>query len=355
MAALQGSLVAIVTPMQEDGTLDLEAFRRLIDWHIKEGTDGIVVVGTTGESPTVDFDEHGLLIKTAVDHAARRVPVIAGTGANSTSEAIELAAYAKEAGADLSLSVVPYYNKPTQEGLYRHFKAIAEAVDLPHDRLQRARPHGCRSAERYGAAARADSQHRRHQGRDGEPRARLRADPAQAARIPRSTAATMPPALPLMLLGGHGVISVTANVAPRLMHEMCAAALAGDVAQGARAQQPIAAAASQPVPRSQSHSGQMGRAADGPDQGRHPAAAHAAVRGLSRAGARGDCATPACRLEVRRRTICGSVTGSSRALPSVSVSRSRACSALPSIDDRSPRRSTTNRRVSCRRSRSRPI
>src|SRR5262249_22190519 len=119
MTALKGSLVAIVTPMQEDGTLDFEAFRRLIDWHIKEGTDGIVVVGTTGESPTVDFDEHRLLIKTAVDHVAGRVPVIAGTGGNSTSEAIELAAYAKEAGADFSLSVVPYYNKPTQEGLYR--------------------------------------------------------------------------------------------------------------------------------------------------------------------------------------------------------------------------------------------
>ncbi len=131
MTALQGSLVAIVTPMQEDGVLDLDAFRRLIDWHIKEGTDGIVVVGTTGESPTVDWDEHRLLIKTAVDHAAERVPIIAGTGANATSEAIELAAYAREAGADYSLSVVPYYNKPTQEGLYRHFKAIAEAVDLP--------------------------------------------------------------------------------------------------------------------------------------------------------------------------------------------------------------------------------
>src|SRR5512134_596648 len=132
MARLQGSLVAIVTPMQEDGELDLGAFRKLIDWHIEQGTDGIVVVGTTGESPTVDFDEHHLLIKTAVDHAAGRVPIIAGTGANSTREAIELAAYAKQAGADMSLSVVPYYNKPTQEGLYLHFKAIAEAVDLPH-------------------------------------------------------------------------------------------------------------------------------------------------------------------------------------------------------------------------------
>src|SRR5258705_11140870 len=131
MASISGSLVAIVTPMHEDGSLDLDAFRKLIDWHIKEGTDGIVVVGTTGESPTVDWDEHRLLIKTAVDHAAKRIPIIAGTGANATSEAIELSAYAREAGADYTLSVVPYYNKPTQEGLYRHFKAIAETVDVP--------------------------------------------------------------------------------------------------------------------------------------------------------------------------------------------------------------------------------
>src|SRR5574338_776993 len=131
MALLEGSLVAIVTPLQDDGGLDLGAFRKLIDWHIEQGTDGIVVVGTTGESPTVDFDEHPLLIKTAVDHAAGRIPVIAGTGANSTREAIELSAYAKQVGANMSLSVVPYYNKPTQEGLYRHFRAIAEAVDIP--------------------------------------------------------------------------------------------------------------------------------------------------------------------------------------------------------------------------------
>src|ERR1700752_3742561 len=118
MSILHGSLVAIVTPMHEDGSLDLHAFRRLIDWHIAQGTDGIVVVGTTGESPTVDFDEHHLMIRTAVEHANRRIPIIAGTGANSTREAVELAAYAKQAGADMSLSVVPYYNKPTQEGLY---------------------------------------------------------------------------------------------------------------------------------------------------------------------------------------------------------------------------------------------
>jgi len=132
MATLNGSLVALVTPMHEDGSLDLDAWRKLIDWHIKEGTDGLVVVGTTGESPTVDFDEHHVLIKSAVEHANRRIPVVAGTGANSTREAIELAAYAKQAGADMSLSVVPYYNKPTQEGLYQHFRAIAEAVDIPH-------------------------------------------------------------------------------------------------------------------------------------------------------------------------------------------------------------------------------
>ena len=128
---LTGSLVAIVTPMHEDGSLDLDAFRSLIDWHVEEKSNGLVVVGTTGESATVDFDEHCLLIREAVERAAGRIPVIAGTGANSTSEAIELSAYAKDAGATMSLSVVPYYNKPTQEGLYRHFKAIAEAVDLP--------------------------------------------------------------------------------------------------------------------------------------------------------------------------------------------------------------------------------
>ena len=128
---LKGSLVAIVTPMFEDGSLDLQRLRALIDFHIREGSNGIVIVGTTGESPTVDFEEHCLLIRTAVEHAAGRVPVIAGTGANSTREAIELSAYARQAGAGMSLSVVPYYNKPTQEGLYRHFRAIAAAVELP--------------------------------------------------------------------------------------------------------------------------------------------------------------------------------------------------------------------------------
>src|SRR5260370_14882693 len=128
---LKGSLVAIVTPMQDGGALDLSALTRLIDLHVASGTSGIVIVGTTGESPTVSVEEHCLLIKTAVEHAAGRIPVIAGTGANATAEAIELTAYAKKIGASSCLSVVPYYNKPTQEGLYRHFRTIAEKVDLP--------------------------------------------------------------------------------------------------------------------------------------------------------------------------------------------------------------------------------
>ena len=230
MAPLQGSLVAIVTPMQEDGALDLDAFHRLIDWHIKEGTDGIVVVGTTGESPTVDWDEHCLLIKTAVDHVARRVPVIAGTGANATSEAIELSGFAREAGADYSLSVVPYYNKPTQEGLYRHFKAIAEAVDLPmivynvpgrtvadlqnETVLRLAQvPHIIGIKDATAGLERGSELIRR------KPR---------EFRVYSGDDAS---ALALMLHGGNGVISVTANVAPRLMHELCAAALAGEVAK----------------------------------------------------------------------------------------------------------------------------
>ena len=229
MASVQGSLVAIVTPMQDDGVLDLDAFRRLIDWHIKEGTDGIVVVGTTGESPTVDFDEHRLLIKTAVDHAARRVRVVAGTGANSTSEAIELAAYAKQAGADLSLTVVPYYNKPTQEGLYRHFTAIAEAVDIPHilynvpgrTVADLQNDTVLRLAQVPNIVGIKDATANIERGSD-----LIRRKPKDFAVYSGDDAT----ALALTLLGGNGVISVTANVAPRLMHQMCVAALAGDVA-----------------------------------------------------------------------------------------------------------------------------
>jgi 4-hydroxy-tetrahydrodipicolinate synthase len=232
MAKLKGSLVAIVTPMRDDGALDLDAFRRLIDWHVAEGTDGIVVVGTTGESPTVDWDEHRLLIDTAVKHAAKRVPVIAGTGANSTREAIELAAHAKKAGADMSLTVVPYYNKPTQEGLYRHFRAIAETVDLPHilynvpgrTVADMQNETVLRLAEIPNIVGIKDATADLMRGAE-----LLRRKPADFAVYSGDDAT----GLPLMLLGGDGIISVTANVAPRLMHEMCAAAVAGD-AVGAR-------------------------------------------------------------------------------------------------------------------------
>ena len=225
---LKGSLVAIVTPMHDDGSLDLDAFRKLIDWHVKEGTDGIVVVGTTGESPTVDFDEHHLLIKSAVEHADRRVPVIAGTGANCTREAIELSAYAKQAGADLSLSVVPYYNKPTQEGLYRHFRAIAEAVDIPQivynvpgrTVADLANDTLLRLAQIPNIVGLKDATGNLERGAD-----LLRQVPADFAVYSGDDAT----GLALMLLGGSGVISVTANVAPRLMHEMCAAALKPDL------------------------------------------------------------------------------------------------------------------------------
>jgi 4-hydroxy-tetrahydrodipicolinate synthase len=234
MAALQGSIVAIVTPMQEDGALDLEAFRRLIDWHIREGTHGIVVVGTTGESPTVDWDEHRLLIKTAVDHAAKRVPIIAGTGANSTSEAIELSAYAREAGADCTLSVVPYYNKPTQEGLYRHFRTIAEAVELPmilynvpgRTVADLQNDTVLRLAQVPNVIGLKDATANIERGSD-----LIRRMP-RGFRVFSGDDAT---GLALMLLGGHGVISVTANVAPALMSELCAAALAGDSARAREA------------------------------------------------------------------------------------------------------------------------
>lgn len=230
MSTLRGSLVAIVTPMLEDDRLDLESFRNLIDWHTGEGTDGIVVVGTTGESPTVDFDEHFLLIRTAVEHAAGRIPVIAGTGANSTREAIELAAYSKQVGADMSLSVVPYYNKPTQEGLYRHFRAIAEAVDIPHilynvpgrTVADLANDTTLRLAEIPNIAGIKDATANLERGSD-----LLRRKPRDFLVFSGDDAT----GLALMLLGGHGVISVTANAAPRLMHQMCAAALAGDVAK----------------------------------------------------------------------------------------------------------------------------
>jgi 4-hydroxy-tetrahydrodipicolinate synthase len=225
---ITGSLVAIVTPMREDASLDLARFRSLIDWHVAEGSDGIVVVGTTGESPTVDFDEHKELIRIAVEHARGRIPIIAGTGGNSTAEAIELTESAKKAGATACLSVVPYYNKPTQEGLYRHFCRIAETVDLPmvlynvpgRTVADLQNDTVLRLAQVPGIIGIKDATASIERGTD-----LIRRAPRNFAIYSGEDAT----ALALILLGGHGVISVTANVAPKLMHQMCAAALVGDV------------------------------------------------------------------------------------------------------------------------------
>jgi len=227
---LQGSMVAIVTPMFDDGSLDLDALRKLIDWHIDAGTDGIVVVGTTGESPTVDVDEHCLLIKTTVEQVAGRVPVIAGTGANSTREAIELTKNAKELGANACLLVAPYYNKPTQEGLYQHFAAIAAAVDIPQILYNVPGRTGCDISNdtviRLSAIANIvgikDATGGIERGTD-----LLLRVPEDFAIYSGDDATGMA----LMLLGAKGVISVTANVAPKLMREMCVAAMAGNVAK----------------------------------------------------------------------------------------------------------------------------
>ena len=227
---IKGSIVAIVTPMHEDGSLDWVAFRSLVDFHVAQGTDGIVVVGTTGESPTVDVEEHEALIAEAVKHAAGRIPVIAGTGANSTKEAIELAAFAKKVGADASLTVVPYYNKPTQEGLYQHFKTIAEAVDMPHilynvpgrTVADMSNDTVLRLAQLPNIVGIKDATGGIERGSDLLQRA-----PTGFAVYSGDDAS----ALALILLGAQGTISVTANVAPKLMHEMCAAALNGEVAK----------------------------------------------------------------------------------------------------------------------------
>jgi len=224
---LTGSLVAIVTPMLPDGALDFARLKSLIDWHVKEGTDGIVIVGTTGESPTVDFDEHQTLIKAAVEYVAKRVPLLAGTGGNSTKEAIHLTEFAKLAGADYALSVVPYYNKPTQEGLYRHFRAIAESTDLPiilynvpgRTVADLTNDTTLRLAEIANIVGIKDATASMARGAD-----LLKRAPRDFGIYSGEDVST----LALMLLGAHGTISVTANVAPRLMHEMCAAALKGD-------------------------------------------------------------------------------------------------------------------------------
>jgi 4-hydroxy-tetrahydrodipicolinate synthase len=226
---ITGSIPAMVTPMLEDGSVDYASLRKLIDWHIAEGTDCIGVVGTTGESPTVNVEEHREIIRVSVEQAKGRVPIMAGCGANSTAEAIELAKFAKSVGADCQLQVVPYYNKPTQEGLYQHFKAIAEAVpDLP--------------VILYNVPGRsvADMQHEtvlrlaQVPGIVGIKEATGNIERAQwlIRDLPKEFAVYSgddPSAVALMLCGGKGNVSVTANVAPRLMHELCVAAMAGDV------------------------------------------------------------------------------------------------------------------------------
>ena len=232
---LSGSLVAIVTPMQPGGALDFAALSRLIDFHVSNGTAGIVIVGTTGESPTVNVDEHCQLIKAAVEYAAGRIPVIAGTGGNSTLEAIELTRFAKSVGASACLSVVPYYNKPTQDGMYRHFRTIAEAVDLPvilynvpsRTAADLATETVLRLAEIPGINGIKDAT----------------SDLVRLVdltnRLPASGEFALysgndDTALPFMLLGGHGVISVTANVAPRAVSEVCAAVRANDIVAARR-------------------------------------------------------------------------------------------------------------------------
>jgi len=228
MTPITGSIVALVTPMHDDGSVDYPRLRKLIDWHIAEGTDCIGVVGTTGESPTVTVQEHQEIIRVAVEQAGKRVPIMAGCGANSTAEAIELARFAKKVGADCQLQVVPYYNKPTQEGQYRHFKAIAEASgDLP--------------IVLYNVPGRtvADMQHdivlrlAEVPGIVGIKEATGNLERAQwlIRDVPKGFAIYSgddPTAVALMLCGGQGNVSVTANVAPRLMHELCVAAVAGN-------------------------------------------------------------------------------------------------------------------------------
>ncbi len=225
---ITGSIVAMITPMLPDGSIDYPGLRKLVDWHIAEGTDCIGVVGTTGESPTVSMQENCEVIRVSVEQAAGRVPIMAGCGSNCTAEAIELATFAKQVGADCQLQVVPYYNKPTQEGQYRHFKAIAEAVDLPMVLYN--------VPGRSVADMTLDTALRLAQvpGIIGIKEATGNIDRAQwlIREAPEGFAIYSgddPTAVALMLCGGHGNISVTANVAPRLMHELCLAAIAGDV------------------------------------------------------------------------------------------------------------------------------
>jgi len=235
---ITGSIVAIVTPMHADGSLDVPALKKLIDWHISEGTDGIVIAGTTGESATVTVEEHLELIRITVEHTNKRIPIIAGSGGNSTHEAINLTRYAKEIGADASLQVVPYYNRPTQEGMYQHFRKIAESVDLPiilynvpgRSVADVSNETVLRLSEVPNIVGIKEASG--NIGRDIELLSMVPADFAVYSGDDLS-------ALALMVCGGKGNISVTANVAPRAMHEMCAAAMRGDIAAAMAINKPL--------------------------------------------------------------------------------------------------------------------
>ena len=232
MKPIVGSIVALVTPMCEDGSIDYPALRKLIDWHIAEGTDCVCVVGTTGESPTVSVDEHCEIIRVAVEHAKGRVPIMAGTGGNSTREAIELSRYALKVGADCTLSVVPYYNKPTQEGIFQHFKAIAEAVDIPmvlynvpsRTVADLSAATALRLAQVPGIVGIKEAT-----GDIERASVLIKHAPAGFSVYSGDDAS----AVALMLLGGQGNVSVTANVAPRAVHDLCMAAVAGKAAEAA--------------------------------------------------------------------------------------------------------------------------
>ncbi len=235
MKPITGSIVALVTPMQDDGSIDFAALRRLIDWQIAEGTQCIGVVGTTGESPTVSVDEHCEIIRVAVEHTRGRVAVMAGAGANSTAEAIELSRFALKVGADCTLSVVPYYNKPSQEGIYRHFKAIVEAVDIPMVLYN--------VPSRTVADMQVETALRLAQVPGVIGLKEASGDIERAAWLIKRAPAGFSiysgddgTAVALMLLGGQGNVSVTANVAPRAMQALCAAALAGNAREAARLQ-----------------------------------------------------------------------------------------------------------------------
>ncbi len=230
---LKGSLVALITPMNQNGSINYEQLRDLIDWHIENGTDGIVAVGTTGESATLPVEEHLAVIEATVKHVNKRIPVIAGTGANNTVEAIALSQAAEQAGADCTLSVVPYYNKPSQEGIYQHFKAIAEATSIPmviynvpgRTVVSMSNDTILRLAEIPNIVGVKEAS-----GKIGSNIELINSVPEGFAVLSGDD----PTGLPFMLCGGHGVVTVAANVAPKLFADMCRAALEGDIATARR-------------------------------------------------------------------------------------------------------------------------